>query len=65
MPKTEYIEQMMHVANSCNGYNPVRSGLQSSIGTAFSKSCGNCEHLKNDKCEVNLYDRVLASLDQG
>ncbi len=59
------IEQMMHVANSCNGYDSVGTGFQSSIGTPFSKSCGNCHHLKNDKCEVNLYDKVLAGLDQG
>ena len=59
------VEQMMHVANSCDGYNSVRTGFQSSIGTAFSKSCGNCVHLINDKCEVNLYDKVLVALDQG
>ena len=59
------IEQMTHVANSCNGYDPEGNEFQSSMGTAFSKSCGNCKHLKNDKCEVNLYDSVLAGLDQG
>ncbi|MGH4122258.1 MAG: hypothetical protein ACREV6_04945 [Clostridium sp.] len=59
------IEQMSHVANSCNGYDSVGMGFQSSIGTEFSKSCSNCHHLKNDKCEVNLYDKVLAGLDQG
>ena len=59
------IEQRMHIGNSCNGYDPVGSGFQSSIGTPFSKSCDNCEHLKNGKCEVDLYDKVLAGLDQG
>jgi len=59
------IQQMTHVANSCNGYDSVGAGFQSSIGTAFSKSCGNCHHLKNDKCELDLYDKVLAGLDQG
>lgn len=59
------IEQMTHVANSCNGYNSVGTGFQSSIGTAYSKSCDNCKHFKNNKCEVNLYDKVLAGLDQG
>ncbi|WP_291634454.1 hypothetical protein [Clostridium sp.] len=62
MPNTE---QMMHVANSCNGYNSVGTQFQSSIGTDFSKSCDNCKHLKNDKCDVNLYDKVLTELDQG
>ncbi|MBU3146822.1 hypothetical protein [Clostridium sp. CF012] len=59
------IEQMSHVANSCDGYDSVGTEFQSSIGTPFSKSCNNCHHLKNDKCEVNLYDKVLAGLDQG
>ncbi|MBW9150527.1 hypothetical protein K2F40_16450 [Clostridium sp. CM028] len=59
------IEQMTHVANSCKGYDSVGTGFQSSIGTLFSKSCNNCHHLKNNKCEVNLYDKVLAGLDQG
>jgi len=59
------IEQMSHVANSCNGYQSVGTGFQSSIGTKFSKSCENCQHLKNEKCEANLFDSVLAALDQG
>ncbi|MBU3093791.1 hypothetical protein KPL35_17290 [Clostridium sp. CF011] len=59
------IEQMTHVANSCKGYDSVGTGFQSSIGTSFSKSCDNCQHLKDNKCEVNLYDKVLAGLDQG
>ena len=58
------IEQMMHVANSCNGYNSIGTEFQSSIGTPFSKSCDNCKHLKDDKCEEKLYDKVLARLDQ-
>ena len=58
------IQQMTHVANSCKGYEPIGTGFQSSIGNTYSKSCDNCQHLKNDKCEVNLYDKVLAGLDQ-
>jgi len=58
------IEQMEHVGNSCNGYDSVGEEFQSSIGTELSKSCVNCHHLKNGKCEVNLFDRVLAGLDQ-
>lgn len=58
-------EDMMHVANSCQGYNCTSTGFQSSIGTTVSKSCTNCTHLKNEKCDVNLYDKVLAGLDQS
>lgn len=58
-------EDMMHVANSCQGYDATSSGFVSSMGTNVSKSCGNCKHLKNNKCDINLYDKVLAGLDQG
>lgn len=59
------LEDMMHVANSCSGYDSAGSEFQSNIGTPSSKSCSNCKHFKNNKCEVNLYDKVLAGLDQG
>jgi len=57
-------EQMMHVANSCNGYSGIREGFSDSIGSDESKSCTNCRHLINDKCLKNLFDDVLTSLDQ-
>jgi len=58
------IEQMMHVASSCTGYRGIREGLASSIGSADSRSCTNCRYLRNDKCQKNLFDDVLTSLDQ-
>lgn len=58
------IQQMMHIANSCPGYSPITSEVTSTIGACNSKSCTNCHNLKNDKCVVNLYDKVLTSLDQ-
>lgn len=57
-------QDMMHVANSCPGYKAKGEGFISSIGEKNSKSCMNCEFLKNNKCEKNLYDSVLTSLDQ-
>lgn len=59
------LQDKMHVANSCTGYEPISSGLVSSIGNKDSKSCANCRHFNAERCEVNLYDKVLASLDQG
>lgn len=58
------IEQMMSVGNSCYGYTPVGGGFSNSIGSNNSKSCSNCKHFKNDKCDVDLFDPVLTSLDQ-
>ena len=57
-------EQKMHVANSCPGYRGIREGFESSIGSENSMSCDNCRYLRNDKCQKNLFDDVLTSLDQ-
>ena len=58
------IEQMMHVANSCSGYRSVREEFVNSIGSDESKSCTNCKYFRNDKCQKNLFDDILTSLDQ-
>jgi hypothetical protein len=58
------IEQMMNVANSCAGYRGIREGFENNIGSETSKSCTNCRYLRNDKCQKNLFDLVLTSLDQ-
>lgn len=57
-------EQMMHVANSCVGYEPITQDVQSNIGTASSKSCENCKNLEYGLCVKNLFDTTLTSLDQ-
>jgi len=58
------IGQMMSVGNSCYGYDPVGEGFSSSIGASNSKSCSNCRHFVKDKCDIDLFDPVLTSLDQ-
>jgi len=65
MANSASLQDRMHVANSCSGYEPISSGFVSSIGSSYSKSCDNCKHFKDQKCESNLYDAVLASLDQS
>lgn len=57
-------EQMMHVANSCKGYQAIHQGFESNIGTDNSKSCVNCKNLKDGLCVKNLFDTVLTSIDQ-
>ena len=57
-------EQMMHVANSCSGYESKGGNFESNIGTCSSKSCANCKNLEDQKCVKNLFDTVLTSLDQ-
>lgn len=56
------LQSMMAVATRCQGYSPTESGLTSCVGSENSKSCQNCNHLKNNKCEENLYDEVMASI---
>jgi D-arabinose 1-dehydrogenase-like Zn-dependent alcohol dehydrogenase len=58
------LEDMMQVANNCQGYEAMNSGLTSAVGASNCKSCKNCKHLKENKCESNLYDGVLASIDE-
>jgi hypothetical protein len=57
-------EQMMHVANSCVGYEPIHQGVESNIGTSSSKSCVNCKNLRDGLCVKDLFDSVLTSIDQ-
>lgn len=57
-------DQMMHVANSCVGYDPIQQGVESNIGTEGSKSCVNCKNLKDGLCVKDLFDTVLTSIDQ-
>ncbi|MBU5593465.1 hypothetical protein KQI89_17125 [Clostridium sp. MSJ-4] len=58
------IMQMMHVANSCPGYSSTMPNVQSNIGGENSKSCANCSHWENSRCQIDLFDDVLTSLDQ-
>jgi hypothetical protein len=57
-------EQMMHVANSCVGYESITQSVESNIGTDSNKSCVNCKNLKDGLCAKNLFDATLTSLDQ-
>lgn len=55
---------MMMVAVNCPGYNPTCSGVTNTIGIENSKSCNNCKHCEDHRCNINSFDPVLTSLDQ-
>lgn len=57
-------QQMEHIAVECPGYEQVKSYVVSTIGADEGKSCANCHNWQNNHCVVNLYDKVLSSLDQ-
>ncbi len=59
------VGQMTSVANNCIGYEAVAGAFESNTESPNTKSCTNCENFKNDRCEKNLFDSVLTSLDQG
>lgn len=54
--------ELVAVANDCSQYDCVQKGMVSSM--ASNRSCANCSHLKNSKCELNLYDKILAGQDE-
>ena len=59
------LQDMVQVANNCSAYDSVQSGAMQSSTGAQGKTCKNCKHLKVGKCELDLYDKNLASLDQS
>lgn len=51
----------MTVASNCSGYESVVSNSMTNGSCAVS--CDSCKNFKNHKCVVNLYDKVLCSID--
>jgi len=57
-------DQLMMVAINCPGYEPTQNNFTSSIGADNCKSCDNCHNWKDHNCTINLFDKVLTSIDQ-
>ncbi len=64
MKNTASENQLMMVAVNCPGYDSTESNVTNTIGAHNSKSCDNCKHWEENKCNINLFDPVLTSLDQ-
>lgn len=56
--------QNMVVAKNCKGYTPVNGNSSFTSSCGNNVSCNTCAHLKDNTCEVGLYDKVLAELDE-
>lgn len=57
-------EQLRQVAQRCSQYNfDAANSFKSSV-TNSEKSCENCEHFKNNKCDINLTDEILSNIDE-
>jgi hypothetical protein len=57
-------EQLMLVATNCPGYDPINEGFSATIGGKYGESCENCYNWEDNKCQVDLFDDVLTSVDQ-
>lgn len=57
-------DQLMMVAVNCSGYEPLESNVINTIGADNCRSCDNCHNWQNQQCVVNMFDKVLTSLDQ-
>lgn len=64
MGKSASREELSTVGRNCYGYETEQQGFLSKSGDAVAKSCTNCKHLVNQKCDINLYDSVIANLDE-
>ena len=58
--------QMKAVGESCPGYSPVhaQAGSITNALTAGNRSCTLCRNWDRNRCVINLFDKVLTSLDQ-
>jgi hypothetical protein len=53
----------MTIGMNCPGYEPLVS--EGTFTNACTVSCNSCHNFKNNKCVVNLYDKVLAGIDDS
>lgn len=57
-------EQLMLVAVNCPEYSTMDPGLSATIGGEHGISCETCNHWKNKRCKIDVFDDVLDSVDQ-
>jgi hypothetical protein len=55
-------EQLNAVGNMCKYYDRNFSLLDA--GEELEVSCTTCGHWENDRCNINVFDRILTGLDQ-
>ncbi|MCR1898722.1 hypothetical protein NSA47_06915 [Irregularibacter muris] len=57
-------EQLMIVGTNCPEYNAINPGFSATIGGKYSESCENCHYWENNRCQIDVFDDVLTSIDQ-
>lgn len=53
----------MTIGQNCPGYEPLVSGTMESSQCVIS--CNSCRNFKDHRCVVDLYDKVLARIDDS
>lgn len=56
--------QLDTVGKMCPEYNAKEEDSAIFQYTNFDISCNTCIHWKKGRCEIDLFDEVLSSLDQ-
>lgn len=56
-------QETMTIGQNCPGYEPLVSGTLESSSCIVS--CNSCRNFKDHRCVVDLYDKVLARIDDS
>lgn len=56
-------QETMSIGQNCPGYEPLVSGAMESSQCIVS--CNSCRNFKDHRCVVDLYDKVLARIDDS
>lgn len=58
--------QLTAVGQSCRDFKPINQRyVTSTMSTAAEDiSCEVCQHWDGERCRINVFDKVLTSLDQ-
>ncbi len=58
--------QLNSVGEVCPGYLPAdnASWMLSTVDSEKDASCESCIHWEENRCNIDLFDKILSSLDQ-
>lgn len=59
-------DQLIAVGQSCRDFEPRAQGFISSVRSTAAEniSCEACKNWNGTRCTINVFDKVLTSLDQ-
>ncbi|MCY6372784.1 hypothetical protein [Clostridium ganghwense] len=57
-------QQTMSVAKNCPGYKAINQQHSLNSSCASAVSCNTCQNFQNSACQIEMFDKVLAGLDE-